>query len=108
MIKVLATVVIITTEKRASNATRCAMVIRCVVEADLLAAGNGHVKSVLGSAVTITAQRDQDGSNTNDSFSPLSVDLVGVLVSFVDLVGVLVSFVDLVGVLVSLWSESSA
>jgi hypothetical protein len=95
MIKVLATVVIIAAEKRASNAACCAMVIRCVVEADLLAAGNGHVESVIGSAVAITAQRDQDGSNTNYSVSPHCVDLMGVHVSFssaADLMRVHISF----------------
>ena len=78
MIKVLATVVIITTEKRAPDTARCAMVIRCMVEANLLASGDGHSESVLGSAVAITAERDPDRTHLNCVVSSHLIDLMGV------------------------------
>ena len=80
MVEVLAAVAIITAEKRAPNTAGSAMIIPCVVEADLLAAGNRHVDSVPGSAVTITADRDRSGTYTNYSVLPDSVDLMGVLI----------------------------
>ena len=87
VIKVLASVVIITAEKRAPDTARRAMVIRCMVEADLLASRYRHVESVLGSAVAITAERDPDGTHFNCVVSLDSVNLMGVHILF-NLMGV--------------------
>jgi hypothetical protein len=86
VIKVLATIVIIAAEKCAPNTARCAVIIGCMVKADLSASGDGHVDSVFGSAVTITAERDQNGTWSNcvitaDSFYLMGVPILGFLSS---------------------------
>jgi len=78
VIKVFATIMIITAEECAPNAAGSAMVIRCVVETELLTSCDRHVDSVPETVVTITTYRDRSGSNTNYSFSTRSVDLMGV------------------------------
>ena len=58
-----------------------------MVKADLSASGDGHVDSVFGFAVTITAERDQDGTWSNwiisaDSFYSMGVPILPILRRF--------------------------
>lgn len=55
---VLTAIAILPAEKGAPDTTGGAMIVRRVIEADLLATRNGHVDSIHGSAMTITSNLD--------------------------------------------------
>ena len=78
VIKVLAGVAIISAEKCAADTAGRAMVIRGMVETDLLASGDCHVDSVIESVVTITTDWNPFGTRTNYALSPDLIYLMGV------------------------------
>jgi len=73
VIKVLAGVAIISAEKCAPDTAGRAMIIRGMVETDLLASGDCHVDSVIESVVTITTDWNPFGTRTNYALSPDSI-----------------------------------
>jgi len=87
MIKVLAAKLIITAKKCSPNAARSAMVIRCMVQADLLASGDCHVESIRGVSKTITTKDHQEFTAENCLIPAVLRKIVGVLVLRIALPG---------------------